>query len=100
MGSCSIADLDAPTRLMRLEEAGMVPSMRRAGSALDNAISKSFVASLKIERLHRHHFLSREAAKTAIFDYIELFYNRYWGIFAESRSASGWSTRRRVLLEG
>ncbi len=31
----------------RLEEAGIVPSMGRAGSALDNAISESFVASLK-----------------------------------------------------
>ncbi len=79
MGSCSIAGLDAPTRLMRLEEAGVVPSMRRAGSALDNAISKGFVASLKMERLHRHRFLSREAAKTAIFDYIETFYNRHRG---------------------
>jgi putative transposase len=60
----------------RLEEAGIVPSMGRAGSALDNAISESFAASLKCELLHRQRFLSREAAKTAIFDYIEGFYNR------------------------
>jgi putative transposase len=60
----------------RLEEAGIVPSMGRAGSALDNAISESFVATLKTELLHRHRFLSREAARTAIFDYIEGFYNR------------------------
>jgi putative transposase len=60
----------------RLEEAGIVPSMGRAGSALDNAISESFVASLKTELLYRHRFLSREAAKTAVFDYIEGFYNR------------------------
>jgi putative transposase len=60
----------------RLEEAGVVPSMGKAGSALDNAISESFVASLKTELLHRHRFPSREAAKTAIFDYIESFYNR------------------------
>jgi putative transposase len=60
----------------RLEEAGIVPSMGRAGSALDNAISESLVASLKTELLHRHHFLTREAARTAIFDYIEGFYNR------------------------
>ncbi len=60
----------------RLEEAGIVPSMGRAGSALDNAISESFAASLKCEVLHRQRFLSREAAKTAIFDYIEGFYNR------------------------
>ena len=61
----------------RLEEVGIVPSMGRAGSALDNAISESFVASLKTELLHRRHrFLSREAARTAIFEYIEGFYNR------------------------
>jgi putative transposase len=60
----------------RLEEVGIVPSMGRVGSALDNAISESFVASLKTELLHRHRFLTREAARTAIFDYIEGFYNR------------------------
>jgi putative transposase len=60
----------------RLEQAGVVPSMGRAGSALDNAISESFVASLKCELLHRHRFISREAARRAIFDYIEGFYNR------------------------
>lgn len=60
----------------RLEEAGIASSMGRTGSALDNAISESFVASLKTELLHRHRFLSREAARTAIFDYIEGFYNR------------------------
>lgn len=60
----------------RLEEAGIAPSMGRAGSALDNAISESFVASLKTELLHRHRFLGREAARTATFDYIEGFYNR------------------------
>jgi putative transposase len=60
----------------RLEEAGIVPSMGRAGSALDNAISESFVASLKSELLHRHRFPTREAARTAVFDYIESFYNR------------------------
>ena len=37
----------------RLEEAGIVPSMGRAGSAVDNAISESFVASLKTELVHR-----------------------------------------------
>jgi putative transposase len=60
----------------RLEEAGIVPSMGRAGSALDNVLSESFAASLKCELLHKQRFLSREAAKTAIFDYLEGFYNR------------------------
>ena len=60
----------------RLEEGGIVPSMGRAGSALDNAISESFVASLKCELLYGQRFPSREAARIAIFDYIEGFYNR------------------------
>jgi putative transposase len=71
----------------RLEEVGIVPSMGRAGSALDNAISESFVASLKTELLHRHRFLSREAARTAIFEYIEGFYNR-----VRRHSALGYSS--------
>ena len=50
----------------RLEEAGIAPSMGRAGSALDNAISESFVTSLTIELLHRHRYLSREAARTEL----------------------------------
>jgi putative transposase len=59
----------------RLEEAGIVPSKGRAGSALDNAISEIFVASLKCELLYGHRFPSREAARIAIFDYIEGFYD-------------------------
>jgi putative transposase len=41
-----------------------------------NAISESFVASVKCELLYGHRFPSREAARIAIFDYIEGFYNR------------------------
>lgn len=60
----------------RLEEVGIVPSMGRAGSALDNAISESFVATLKCELVHRRCFPSREAARSAVFEYLEAFYNR------------------------
>jgi putative transposase len=63
----------------KLEEAGIVASMGRVGSALDNAISESFVASLNSELLlphEGHRFVGREAARTAVFDYIEGFYNR------------------------
>jgi putative transposase len=59
----------------RLEQVGIVPSMGRVGSALDNAISESFVASLKSELVSRVRFPSRQAAKTAIFEYLEAFYN-------------------------
>src|SRR5437588_704966 len=50
----------------RLEEVGIVPSMGRVGSALDNVISESFVATLKSELVSRMRFPSRQAAKTAI----------------------------------
>jgi putative transposase len=60
----------------RLEEVGIVPSMGRVGSALDNAISESFVATLKTELVSRSRFPSRKVAKTAIFEYLEVFYNR------------------------
>ena len=60
----------------RLEEVGIVPSMGRVGSALDNAVSESFVATLKVELVHPRCFPTREAAKSAIFEYLEAFYNR------------------------
>jgi putative transposase len=60
----------------RLEEASIVFSMGRAGSALDNAISESFVSTLNCELFHRRHFPSREAARSGLFEYLEAFYNR------------------------
>jgi transposase InsO family protein len=49
--------------------------MSRVGSALDNAISESFVTTLKSELVSRARYPSRQAAKTAIFEYLEAFYN-------------------------
>jgi putative transposase len=61
----------------RLEEVGIVPSMGRTGTALDNAMAESFIATLKTELLvHRRRFPNREVAKSAIFEYLEGFYNR------------------------
>ena len=59
----------------KLEDAGVVPSMSRVGSALDNAISESFVSTLKSEIGVSHH-PSRQAARASVFEFIELFYNR------------------------
>jgi putative transposase len=61
----------------RLEEVGIVPSMGRTGTALDNAMAESFIATLKTELLvHRRRFPDREVARSAIFEYLEGFYNR------------------------
>ena len=60
----------------RLEEVGVVPSMGRTGSALDNAMAESFVSTLKAELVDRHRFPTREAARVAIFEYVEGSYDR------------------------
>ena len=59
----------------KLEEAGIVPSMSRVGSALDNAISESFVCTLKSE-IGVSRYPTRQAARASVFEFIELFYNR------------------------
>lgn len=59
----------------RLREVGITPSMGRTSSALDNAMAESFVSTLKAELVSNLEFPSRQAAKTAIFDYLETFYN-------------------------
>ena len=42
----------------------------------DYAVAESFFSILKNELLHQCDFRSRDEARAAIFDYIELFYNR------------------------
>lgn len=59
----------------RLKEAGIRPSMGSTGSAPDNAMAESFVSTPKVELVSRLEFPSRQAARTAIFDYLETFYN-------------------------
>jgi putative transposase len=58
-----------------LKEVGITPSMGRTGSALDNAMAESFISTLKAELVSRLEFPTRQAAKTAIFEYLETFYN-------------------------
>ncbi len=59
-----------------LERHGITQSMSRRGNCLDNAPMESFFASLKKEHVHQARFHTREAAKAAVFAYIEIFYNR------------------------
>jgi putative transposase len=60
----------------RLAQAGVIPSMSRPGNCYDNAAMESFWSSLKRELVHRCQFATRAAAKAAIFEWIEIFYNR------------------------
>ena len=50
--------------------------MSRRGNCYDNAVAESFFSSLKKERVKRKIYASREEAKSEIFEYIEVFYNR------------------------
>ena len=59
----------------RCAEAGVVPSTGSVGDCFDNASTESFFATLECELLARHAFSSQEAARTALFAYIEGFYN-------------------------
>jgi putative transposase len=51
-------------------------SVGSPGTCWDNAVAESFFASLKTELIHRQPWRTRQQAKTAIFEYIEVFYNR------------------------
>jgi putative transposase len=51
-------------------------SMSRKGDCLDNAPMESFFGSLKTELVYRTRFRTRQEAKAALFEYIEIFYNR------------------------
>ena len=59
-----------------LEAWGMVASMSRTGDCYDNAPQESFWATLKKELMGEEPFATREQARAAIFEYIEVFYNR------------------------
>lgn len=60
----------------RLEAIQASPSMSGKKSAYDNAVAESFFSNLKNELVHHCDFATRDHARMAIFDYIELFYNR------------------------
>lgn len=60
----------------RLRAAGLLPSMSGRKSAYDNAVAESLFSNLKNELVHHCDFTTRDQARSAIFDYIELFYNR------------------------
>jgi putative transposase len=80
-----------------LERHGLVQSMSRRGNCLDNAPMESVFSSLKVEYVHQVGFRTREEAKAAVFDYIEVFYNRQ-----RLHSAIGYRTpaAARASMEG
>jgi transposase InsO family protein len=60
----------------RLRSNNMIQSMSRKGDCYDNAVAESFFGTLKNELVLGKVFKSREEARSEIFSYIEVFYNR------------------------
>jgi putative transposase len=58
-----------------LAAAGIVCSMSRRGNCWDNAVAESFFATLKVELVHDATWETRAAARSALFEYVEVFYN-------------------------
>ncbi len=58
-----------------LKEHGLEGSMSRRGNCHDNAVAESFFQLLKRERVRRQVYATREAARSDVFNYIEMFYN-------------------------
>jgi putative transposase len=59
-----------------LQSGGLISSMSRKAHCEDNAHMESFWGTLKAERIDGYNFLTRDEARRAIFEYVEVFYNR------------------------
>ena len=60
----------------KLKQRGLVPSMSRKGNCWDNAPAESFFSTLKREAITDDGFATRDQARAALFDWIEVTYNR------------------------
>jgi putative transposase len=60
----------------RCRAVGIEVSMGSRGDCFDNAVLESFHASLKKDLIHRRSWPTKAEARTAVFDYVEAFYNR------------------------
>jgi putative transposase len=75
--------METPTNPVRF----MMPSFGSVGDGLDNAMMESFRSSMQIELLNRKKWKTRVELANAIFEYIEIFYNRQ-----RRHSSIGYST--------
>jgi transposase InsO family protein len=56
-------------------ELKIVPSMSRKGNCWDNAVIESFFGRLKVELIYPDDYRTKDALRTGLFEYIEIFYN-------------------------
>jgi transposase InsO family protein len=59
-----------------LDSLGIVQSLSRPRQCWDNAVAESFFATLKTELVYRQSWPTRALARSAVFEFIEVFYNR------------------------
>lgn len=59
-----------------LKKYGFICSMSRKGNCWDNSPMESFWGKMKYEWLYEQHFRTRDEARAAVFEYVEIFYNR------------------------
>jgi transposase InsO family protein len=59
-----------------LEQAGVLGSMGTVGDPWDNAVAESFFATLQTELLDRYSWPTRQSLRSAMFEFIHVFYNR------------------------
>ena len=64
------------SHLKLIKQHSIIQSMSNKGNCWDNAVAESFFHTIKVELIYQHKFKTREQAKRAIFEYIEVFYNR------------------------
>jgi len=84
----------------RCQQANVRPSMGSVGDAYDNAMCESFFATLETELIDRTSFPTKSAARLAVFDFIEGFYNpqrRHSGI--QNLSPIDFERKSRTMTE-
>jgi putative transposase len=60
----------------RAKDSGLVPSMGSVGDCYDNSMIEAFWSRMQVELLDRHRWRTRVELANAIFEYLEIFYNR------------------------
>jgi putative transposase len=70
---CQYTSADYRTELAK---HGIAVSMSRKGNCWDNAVAESFFSTIKTELVHRQRWSGRLQLRSAVFEYIEIFYNR------------------------
>ena len=57
--------------------AQLLASMSRKANCYDNAMMEAFWSTLKVELIYRREFDNQTQVRQALFEYIEVFYNRH-----------------------